>query len=70
MKHYFLVAKDVGDLTRILCSALEEVQAKDVPGLNRIFSTFSRRRKKIAGHPDFVIEHHRINIADDQAFRP
>ena len=27
MKHYFLVAKDVGDLTRILCSALEEVQA-------------------------------------------
>ena len=24
MKHYFLVAKDVGDLTRILCSALEE----------------------------------------------
>ena len=68
MKHYFLVAKDVGDLTRILCSALEEVQAKDVPGLNRIFSSFSRRRKKIAGHPDFVIEHHRINIADDQAF--
>ena len=23
MKHYFLVAKDVGDLTTILCSALE-----------------------------------------------
>ncbi len=68
MKHYFLVAKDVGDLTRILCSALEEVQAKNVPGLNRIFSSFSRRRKSISGHPDFVIEHHRINIADDQAF--
>ncbi len=68
MKHYFLVAKDVGDLTRILCSALEEVQAKDVPGLNRIFSSFARRRKKIAGFPDFIIEHRRINIADDQAF--
>ena len=25
MKHYFLVAKDVGDLTTILCSALENV---------------------------------------------
>ena len=23
MKHYFLVAKDVGDLTAILCAALE-----------------------------------------------
>ncbi len=68
MKHYFLVAKDVGDLTRILCSALEEVQAKDVPGLNRIFSAFARRRKKISGYPDFIIEHRRINIADDQAF--
>ncbi|RWA57678.1 hypothetical protein, partial [Mesorhizobium sp.] len=27
MKHYFLVAKDVGDLTRIFCAALEEEQA-------------------------------------------
>jgi [protein-PII] uridylyltransferase len=24
MKHYFLIAKDVGDLTRIICAALEE----------------------------------------------
>ena len=37
MKHYFLVAKDVGDLTRIFCAALEEEQAKHVPGFNRIF---------------------------------
>jgi [protein-PII] uridylyltransferase len=28
MKHYFLVAKDVGDLTRIFCASLEEDQAK------------------------------------------
>lgn len=68
MKHYFLIAKDVGDLTRILCSALEEVQAKSVPGLTKIFSTFSRRAKKIAGFPDFVIEYHRINIATPDAF--
>ena len=33
MKHYFLVAKEVGDLTRIICAALEEEQAKHVPGL-------------------------------------
>ena len=36
MKHYFLVAKDVGDLTRIFCAALEEEQAKDAPGFNRL----------------------------------
>ena len=33
MKHYFLVAKDVGDLTTILCSALEMQQMKSTPGL-------------------------------------
>jgi [protein-PII] uridylyltransferase len=43
MKHYFLVAKDVGDLTRIFCAALEEEQAKHVPGFNRASSPFSRR---------------------------
>jgi len=68
MKHYFLVAKDVGDLTRIFCAALEEEQAKHVPGFNRIFLTFSRRRRKLAGTADFIVDNHRINIADDQVF--
>ncbi|HMQ58295.1 MAG TPA: nucleotidyltransferase domain-containing protein, partial [Rhizobiaceae bacterium] len=49
MKHYFLVAKDVGDLTRIFCAALEEEQVKQAPGLNRFLAPFQRRRKRIAG---------------------
>ncbi|MER9055790.1 [protein-PII] uridylyltransferase [Mesorhizobium sp. M0213] len=68
MKHYFLVAKDVGDLTRIFCAALEEEQAKHVPGFNRIFLTFSRRKRKLAGTADFIVDNHRINIADDEVF--
>ncbi|RWD85589.1 [protein-PII] uridylyltransferase [Mesorhizobium sp.] len=68
MKHYFLVAKDVGDLTRIFCAALEEEQAKHVPGFNRIFLTFSRRKRKLAGTSDFIVDNHRINIADDTVF--
>lgn len=68
MKHYFLVAKDVGDLTRIICAALEEEQAKHVPGFNRIFLTFSRRKRKLAGTKDFVADNHRINIADEAVF--
>ena len=31
MKHFFLVAKDVGDLTTVLCSALEIQQLKTSP---------------------------------------
>ena len=33
MKHYFLVAKDVGDLTTILCSVLEMEQVQGLAGL-------------------------------------
>ncbi len=68
MKHYFLVAKNVGDLTRIFCAALEEEQAKQAPGLNRLFASFSRRKRKLAGTSDFIVDNHRINIADDKVF--
>ncbi|MEO9335986.1 [protein-PII] uridylyltransferase [Mesorhizobium sp. SB112] len=68
MKHYFLIAKTVGDLTRIFCAALEEEQAKHVPGFNRIFQTFSRRKRKLAGTSDFIVDNHRINVADDEVF--
>jgi [protein-PII] uridylyltransferase len=68
MKHYFLVAKDVGDLTRIFCAALEEEQASHVSGFNRLFLTFSRRRRKLAGTSDFIVDNDRINIADDRVF--
>jgi [protein-PII] uridylyltransferase len=31
MKHYFLIAKDVGDLTRIFCAVLEAREMKKAP---------------------------------------
>ena len=31
-------------------------------------STFSRRRRKLAGTSDFVVDNDRINIADDKVF--
>ena len=37
MKAYFRVAKDVGDLTAIVCAELEARQAKKLPVLNRVF---------------------------------
>ena len=69
MKHYFLVAKDVGDLTRIFCAALEEHHGKPVPGLNRFFGFGRARAPQASPAPtDFVVDNDRINIADDEVF--
>ncbi len=38
MKHYFLIAKEVGDLTAILCAKLEDQQAKPAPALTRMMA--------------------------------
>ncbi len=67
MKHYFLVAKDVGDLTVIVCAALEERQAKDRPVLNRFLGGFRRARKTL-GDGDFAIEFNRITVAARDVF--
>ena len=68
MKHYFLVAKNVGDLTRIFCAALEDQQAKDAPGLSGVFSRFTHRTRKIAGSLDFVEDRGRIMLAAPDVF--
>jgi [protein-PII] uridylyltransferase len=70
MKHYFLVAKDVGDLTAILSSALEEREAKPVPVLDRVVARFKPRPRRLSlDSEDFIAEHNRINIADANVFR-
>jgi len=68
MKHYFLIAKDVGDLTRIVCAGLEEREAKNAPGLNRLFRGLRGRQRKLPGSDDFFIDNNRINTADDDVF--
>lgn len=69
MKHYFLVAKDVGDLTRIFCSALEDQQAKDAPGISGVISRFRNRVRKIPGTLDFVDDGGRIALASPDVFK-
>ncbi|NJL08748.1 MAG: [protein-PII] uridylyltransferase [Methylacidiphilales bacterium] len=69
MKHYFLIAKDVGDLTRIVCSQLEENEAKSLPVLNRFVQRLiPKRRKSLGDNGDFVADHNRITITDEQVF--
>lgn len=69
MKHYFLTAKTVGDLTRVLCASLEELHVKPTPGLNTLISPFRRKRRGIKGMQDFVIENGRLTVADDAVFK-
>src|SRR5277367_2527563 len=71
MKHYFLTAKHVGDLTAILCAALEERQAKPAPVLSRVIARLrpARRRRTLSETDDFEIENNRINLARANAFK-
>ena len=69
MRHYFLIAKDVGDLTRIFCASLEAQHLKDAPGLSRMLAKFlPRRAKTLKGHAGFHVESGRLSIIDDQVF--
>ncbi|RDE09494.1 [protein-PII] uridylyltransferase [Pelagibacterium lacus] len=69
MKRYFLVAKDVGDLTRIFCTSLEFAHAKTVDSYGKALAGFRRTRRQIRGEPDFVLEHGRLTVADAEAFQ-
>ncbi|MDI7864731.1 [protein-PII] uridylyltransferase [Rhizobiaceae bacterium n13] len=69
MKHYFLVAKDVGDLTRIFCAALEDQQAKEAPGLAAVIGRFANRTRKLPGSLEFVNDRGRIALADPDVFK-
>lgn len=68
MKAYFRVAKDVGDLTAIVCAELEARQAKRRPVLDRMFGRFRRRRGGALTGSDFTIDNDRINVSDETAF--
>src|ERR1700726_2016595 len=71
MKHYFLVAKDVGDLTAILCAKLEDQQAKPAPVLSRMMARLrpSMNRRRVPGSDDFIVDNNRINLAAPDVFK-
>src|SRR6478736_7666431 len=71
MKHYFLMAKDVGDLTAILCAKLEDEQAKPAPVLSRMVAKFrpSSKRRRVPDTDDFIIDNNRINLAAPDIFK-
>ena len=62
MKHYYLVAKRVGDLTRIFCAAIES-EHKRRPLMHKLLPG---RRREIQG---FQVVNGRLAVNDDTTFR-
>src|SRR5919198_2428990 len=71
MKHYFLVAKDVGDLTAILCAKLEDQQAKPAPVLSRMMARLrpTAVKRRVPDSDDFIVDNNRINVAAPDVFK-
>ena len=61
MRRYFLAAKDVGDLTRIFCAALEEQNKKARPRLANLVPGFLKLR---SGSEDFFVDNGRLRARD------
>src|SRR5215470_1476019 len=69
MRHYFLIAKEVGELTGTVCSALELKQLKSLPVLDSLLAPLSwRRRARLRRTSDFRIENARIYAISKEAF--
>ncbi|KCZ90791.1 [protein-PII] uridylyltransferase [Hyphomonas johnsonii] len=62
MKRYFLIAKDVGGLTRILAAKLEADHKKKPEGLRRFLPVRAPQALKDKG---FTIDNGRINVANE-----
>jgi len=62
MKHYFLTAKDIGDLTRIFCAHLEHEHARKT---RLRLPRFGLRKREIEG---FLVEGNRLSVEDKRAF--
>jgi [protein-PII] uridylyltransferase len=63
MKHYFLVAKDVGDLTRIFCAILQA----DQQGKRRLgWLRWGLARRSLQG---FVLDNERLTIPSEDFFK-
>ncbi|MFN3350351.1 [protein-PII] uridylyltransferase [Pseudorhodoplanes sp.] len=70
MKHYFLTAKHVGDLTAILCAALEADHTKPAPMLGRMIARLrpNSGRRSLTESDDFIVDNNRINIVRPDVF--
>ncbi|WP_174300049.1 [protein-PII] uridylyltransferase [Caulobacter sp. S45] len=66
MRRYFLIAREVGVLTRIFCAKLEAEHAKQPQGLARLLPRRAPRQREL--EDAFYEEAGRLNVRGEQAF--
>ena len=66
MRRYFLIAREVGALTRIFCAKLEAEHAKPPQGLARLLPRRAPRLREL--EDGFVEEAGRLNVRGEQIF--
>ena len=70
MRHYFLVAKDVGELTALLCSSLEMQQLASAPRVQQYLNPLNwMTRRRVRRTTEFRIDNDRLNVADLGVFK-
>ena len=68
MRRYFLIAKEVGSLTRIFCAKLEDEQAKSKPeGLSRFLPGLGRPRR-VKLEDGFALDGGRLTVDSPDTF--
>ncbi len=67
MRDYYRTAKEVGDLTRIFCAALEERQVKDRPGIRGLLTRFRTSGSKTGSANGFREVNGRLAFDSDDA---
>ncbi len=68
-RRYFLIAKEVGALTRTFTASLEAEHLKCEPrGLSRFLPRSGKTRRKLLDHEGFFEENGRLNIEDPSTF--
>ena len=70
MKHYFMVAREVGELTLAASAALELKQVKTAPVVERLLAPLTwRTRAKLRRTSDFRVENGRLDTVNGDIFR-
>jgi [protein-PII] uridylyltransferase len=64
MRHYFLLAREVGNLTRIFCASLEAKHLKDAPSMGRMFNRLLPKKLALSRLPKgFAMDMGRLTLA-------
>ena len=70
MRHYFLIAKEVGALTRVVCMSMEMKELKSAPIFSKLLKVrFWGSPKKIPDSKNFKLVNGRLSVFQNDVFK-